>query len=306
MPPSGGDSATALLERLGQLQANADEQFLGDYRVVRTLGKGSCGIVKLCEHKRTKDEVAVKIVSRGELDKSPDQRRRTETEIRILRAVDHPCVCKLHEVVETPEHRYIVMDYLKGGELYDLILKRGQLAPEEVFPYFAAVYCAVLHLHHRNIYHRDIKPENILLDARGRLKLCDFGFAYAAAGPGEQIVTECGSPHYAAPEVVLKQPHQPVRAEVWSLGVLLYVMGSSQLPFDAPTRPVLFDRITNAQYKIPDTMLNGVAALVRKMLVRAGRDRVELIDIAADDWFRERLPRLPLELKQALEREIRR
>jgi len=292
------------LAKLEQLEREASEpEFLGEYRVVRTLGKGSCGIVKLCQHRRTQEEVAVKIVSRGELDHSPAQRKRTEAEIQTLKEVSHSNVCKLMEVIETREHKYIVMECLRGGELYDLILKSGKLSPEQVFRYFAFTYAAVLHLHNRGVYHRDLKPENLLFDSKDRLKLCDFGFALTKVGPGCTVVTECGSPHYAAPEVISRTAHIPIQAEVWSLGVVLYVMACSALPFDGPSQHVVLQRISSGKYTIPPEVPRRLADLISKMLVVNPRERITVTEIFDHDWFQERYLSLPAAVKQDIEKE---
>eukprot|EP00756_Hemistasia_phaeocysticola_P023412 Hpha_TRINITY_DN15889_c3_g7::TRINITY_DN15889_c3_g7_i1::g.191468::m.191468 len=297
------DPKEELLAKLEQRERDASEpEFLGEYKVVRTLGKGSCGIVKLCEHRGTSEEVAVKIVSRGELDHSPAQRKRTEAEIKALKSVSHPCVCKLEQVIETREHKYIVMEYLRGGELYDLILKSGKLTPEQVFRYFAFTYSAVLYLHNRGMYHRDLKPENLLFDSKDRLKLCDFGFALTVS-PGSTVVTECGSPHYAAPEVVTRTQHNPIHAEVWSLGVVLYVMACSSLPFDGPSNHVVLQRITAGKFTIPPEVPRRLADLLTKMLVVNPRERIPVAEIFDHEWFQERYLSLPADIKQDIERE---
>eukprot|EP00755_Sulcionema_specki_P001260 Sspe_Gene.116599::Locus_106201_Transcript_1_1_Confidence_1.000_Length_1152::g.116599::m.116599/K08798/MARK; MAP/microtubule affinity-regulating kinase len=298
-------SDVPLLEKIERAATKGGIMCIGSYEVVRTLGKGSFGIVRLARRRSGGEDVAIKTVTRGELSKSPDQRRRSDTEIRILNSLNHPCICTLFEVIETENERHLVMEYLPGGELYDLVLKEGKLQPVDAYIYFAQTYAAVVYLHLKGIYHRDIKLENMLLTASGTVKLCDFGFAWKASVPHQKTKTHCGSPHYAAPEVIRQETHNPAMAEVWSLGVLLYALCTSTLPFDAPDKDLLFKVVMRNEKRFPPDLPASLVELIDRMLQLEAAQRISLPAIYDHSWFLQRTPKLQLPLRQALEADIK-
>eukprot|EP00659_Diplonema_papillatum_P005861 gene5861-8974_t len=294
-----------LLGRIEALNVKGQHQHIGNYRVIRTLGKGCFGVVKLCKAP-TGEEVAVKVVTKGELDTNPGQRHRVEAEMKALRSFNHPYICRLIETqeLERGAMKLIAMEYLPGGELYDVLLKQDSLSAEQVYIYFAQAHCAVVHLHHHQWYHRDLKLENLLLDAEGNVKLCDFGFCCKVSMPGERIATQCGSPHYAAPEVIRKITHVPAAAEVWSLGVILFTLATSTLPFDGPTQEVAQNLALAGKFNVPDDVPSTLADLLSKMLVVDPKARIGLTDVFSHPWYSQRFIRLPIHKKQVIEAEI--
>nr|KAJ0207850.1 hypothetical protein LSAT_V11C500236580 [Lactuca sativa] len=178
------------------------ETLLRNYKLGKTLGHGSFGKVKIAEHVLTGYKVAVKILNRRKL-KNPEMEEKVRREIKICRLFVHPHIIRLYEVIETPLDIYVVMEYVKSGELFDYIVEKGRLHENEARKIFQQIISGVEYCHRNMVVHRDLKPENILLDSRGNVKVADFGLSNIMRD-GHFLKTSCGSPNYAAPEVVIK------------------------------------------------------------------------------------------------------
>ena len=198
------------------------EPEIGDYYIGRTIGLGSQAKVKIGRHKTTNQKVALKIIKKKNLESSPDKKIKLQREISLMRIFDHPHLLKLIDVYETETHFYLVLEYAKHGELFDYIVERGCLSAQCALSFFRQIISALDFLHMHNICHRDIKPENILLDSKDRIKIADFGFARWMKS--NVTSTSCGSPHYAAPEVIKGDPYDGKCADIWSTGVLFYTL----------------------------------------------------------------------------------
>ncbi|KAJ1674271.1 Protein kinase, partial [Spiromyces aspiralis] len=192
---------------------------IGNYSVLRTLGIGSFGKVKL--HSVTNHKVALKIISRSKLATS-DMAGRVNREIQYLKMLRHPHIIKLYEVITTPSEIIMVIEYA-GGELFNYIVEHGKMSESEARRFFQQIISAVEYCHRRNIVHRDLKPENLLLDPFENVKIADFGLSNIMKD-GEFLKTSCGSPNYAAPEVINGKLYAGPEVDVWSCGVILYVM----------------------------------------------------------------------------------
>ena len=198
------------------------QQEIGDYILGRTLGTGTTGKVKLATKKGTNQQYAIKIIKKSMFDAKPQLQTKIRREVALMRLLSHPHLLKLEEFAESPRHLYIVLEYAQNGELFDFLIKRRSLPLDLGMHFFHEMVYALEYLHEHAICHRDLKPENILLDQYNHIKIADFGFArWMRANIAE---TSCGSPHYAAPEVIKGIPYDGRFADIWSLGVILFAL----------------------------------------------------------------------------------
>jgi BR serine/threonine kinase len=195
---------------------------IGDYRVVRTLGAGTTSKVKLAEHISTGRRVAIKVVKKSDFAHRPSFQQKIEREIALMRLLDHPQILKLIDVFDSPRHLHLVLEYAEHGELFDFLVSSRSLHESIALDIFRQLIYGLEYLHSRSICHRDLKPENILLDGDGRIRIADFGFARWMRT--KIADTPCGSPHYAAPEVIRGQPYDGCAADIWSAGVILFAL----------------------------------------------------------------------------------
>ncbi|TAQ90921.1 hypothetical protein B7494_g811 [Chlorociboria aeruginascens] len=264
-----------------------NEQRIGLYAVLRTLGEGSFGKVKLAVHRVTNQQVALKIIARKKLI-SRDMAGRVEREIEYLQLLRHPHIIKLYTVIKTPQEIIMVLEYA-GGELFDYIVNNGKMREDEARRFFQQIICAVEYCHRHKIVHRDLKPENLLLDENLNVKIADFGLSNIMTD-GNFLKTSCGSPNYAAPEVINGKLYAGPEVDVWSCGVILYVLLVGRLPFDDEHIPSLFAKIAKGTYVVPNYMSSGAASLIKKMLAVNPVHRSTIEEIRADPWFNVNLP----------------
>ncbi|KAJ4306090.1 Protein kinase [Collariella sp. IMI 366227] len=263
------------------------EQRIGAYNIIKTLGEGSFGKVKLAVHRGTGQQVALKIISRKNLI-SRDMQGRVEREIEYLQLLRHPHIIKLYTVIKTGAEIIMVLEFA-GGELFDYIVQNGKMHEAEARRFFQQMLCAVEYCHRHKIVHRDLKPENLLLDDNLNVKIADFGLSNIMTD-GNFLKTSCGSPNYAAPEVIGGKLYAGPEVDVWSCGVILYVLLVGRLPFDHEHIPTLFAKIARGSYIVPTWMSPGAAALIKKMLVVNPVQRATIEEIRQDPWFLEELP----------------
>ncbi|XP_059303637.1 serine/threonine protein kinase OSK1-like [Lycium ferocissimum] len=263
--------------------------FLGNYRVGKTLGHGSFGKVKIAEHLLTGHKVAIKILNRRKM-KTPDMEEKLRREIKICRLFVHPHVIRLYEVIETSTDIYVVMEYVKSGELFDYIVEKGRLQEEEARHFFQQIIAGVEYCHRNRVVHRDLKPENLLLDARRNVKIADFGLSNIMRD-GHFLKTSCGSPNYAAPEVVSGKLYAGPEVDVWSCGVILYALLCGTLPFDDENIPNLFKKIKGGLYTLPSHLSPLARDLIPRMLIVDPMKRISISDIRQHQWFKIHLPR---------------
>ena len=255
---------------------------LGQYNVVKTLGEGSFGKVKLAIHQSTGQKVALKIISRRKLV-TRDMAGRIEREIQYLQLLRHPHIIKLFTVITMPGEIVMVLEYA-GGELFDYIVKNGKMAEDKARKFFQQIVCAVEYCHRHKIVHRDLKPENLLLDEQLNVKIADFGLSNIMTD-GNFLKTSCGSPNYAAPEVISGKLYAGPEVDVWSCGVILYVLLVGRLPFDDEYIPALFKKIAQGNYMVPSYLSSGAVRLIRKMLQVNPMQRITIQEIRQDPWF---------------------
>ncbi|KAL9104837.1 MAG: hypothetical protein Q9163_000285 [Psora crenata] len=261
-------------------------QRIGLYDVKMTLGEGSFGKVKLATHQVTKQEVALKIISRKKLI-SRDMAGRVEREIQYLQLLRHPHIIKLYTVITTHQEIIMVLEYA-GGELFDYLVKHGRMTESKARRFFQQIVCAVEYCHRHKIVHRDLKPENLLLDADLNVKIADFGLSNIMTD-GNFLKTSCGSPNYAAPEVISGKLYAGPEVDVWSCGVILYVLLVGRLPFDDDYIPHLFKKISSGNYTTPPWVSSAARHILHKMLKVNPVQRITIQDIRQDPWFNEGL-----------------
>jgi serine/threonine protein kinase len=261
--------------------------------------------VKLATHAVTGHKVAVKILNKAKI-KQLGMEEKVQREINILHLCTHPHIIRLYEVVDTPTDIFLVNEYVSGGELFDYIVSKGRLAPDEARNFFHQIISGVEYCHFQKIVHRDLKPENLLLDANKNIKLADFGLSNLMRD-GEFLRTSCGSPNYAAPEVISGHLYAGPEVDVWSCGVILYALLCGSLPFDDESIPNLFKKIKSGMYSLPTHLSQLAKNLIPRMLEVDPMKRITIAEIRMHPWFQHKLPpylRHPPELMEKQERVV--
>jgi serine/threonine-protein kinase SRK2 len=262
------------------------------YDFVRDIGSGNFGIARLMRDKISKELVAVKYIERG--DKIDENVQR---EIINHRSLRHPNIVRFKEVILTPTHLAIVMEYASGGELFERICNAGRFSEDEARFFFQQLISGVSYCHAMQVCHRDLKLENTLLDGSPapRLKICDFGYSKSSVLHSQPTST-VGTPAYIAPEVLMKKEYDGKIADVWSCAVTLYVMLVGAYPFEDPDEPKDFrktiQRILGVQYSIPDNIVISPECrhLISRIFVADPTARITIPEIKNHPWFLKNLP----------------
>ncbi|KAG0282218.1 NUAK SNF1-like kinase 2, partial [Linnemannia gamsii] len=254
------------------------------YTYIGTIGQGNFGKVLLAENDITSEQVAVKILEKAQF-KSEQQRLHATREARLMATLRHPNIVDVKTVMEDDYRILIVMENLTGGELFDYISNKGSLDEKEARRIFQQIVLAINYCHENNVVHRDLKPENILLDSERNVRVADFGFGNNWH-KDRHLTTYCGSPFYAAPEMVSGTPYIGPETDVWSLGVILYVLVCGRLPFDASDLPALFAQIKRGNYQKPREGSIDVCSLIHRMLTVDPKRRATLADVLRSRWMR--------------------
>src|SRR5271163_3787885 len=283
-PPLQTPTQTASSQSPGTIRSH---HRLNQYREVKNLGEGSFGKVKLAQHKVTGQEVAMKIISRRKLV-SRDMAGRVEREIQYLQLLRHPHIIKLYTVIATKLDIIMVLEYAPM-ELFDYIVRHGRLGESRSRKFFQQIICAVEYCHRHKIVHRDLKPENLLLDQNMNVKIADFGLSNIMTD-GNFLKTSCGSPNYAAPEVISGKLYAGPEVDVWSCGVILYVFLAGRLPFDDEFIPSLFKKIAAGNFHIPSHLPSGAVNIIKRCLQVHPVHRITIPEIRQDEWFLKDLP----------------
>uniref|UniRef100_A0A3Q1BNT5 Protein kinase domain-containing protein n=1 Tax=Amphiprion ocellaris TaxID=80972 RepID=A0A3Q1BNT5_AMPOC len=256
--------------------------YVGPYRLEKTLGKGQTGLVKLGVHCVTCQKVAIKIVNREKLSESVLMK--VEREIAILKLIEHPHVLKLHDVYENKKYLYLVLEHVSGGELFDYLVKKGRLTPKEARKFFRQIMSALDFCHSHSICHRDLKPENLLLDEKNNIRIADFGMASLQVGDS-LLETSCGSPHYACPEVIRGEKYDGRKADVWSCGVILFALLVGALPFDDDNLRNLLEKVKLGVFHMPHFIPPDCQNLLRGMIEVDASKRLTLEQIQKHTWY---------------------
>lgn len=221
-----------------------------DYRYIRTIGTGTSSVVVLVTNEINNKLYACKVVSRKELEISGNLKR-FEQETRVHSFLQHPNILEIIEIIYEKDLIFIITEYCQCGELFLYIITHPDISEETTQKFFVQILRAVVFLHERLISHRDLKPENILLDSNMNIKLADFGFCMQTKSHNMLLSTPCGSPFYAAPEIVAGQMYDGKKADVWSLGVVLYTMATASLPWTSTVEEELYHQISHGIFQIP-------------------------------------------------------
>ncbi|CAD5121174.1 DgyrCDS9709 [Dimorphilus gyrociliatus] len=256
---------------------------VGFFEIQKTIGKGNFAVVKLARHRITKSEVAIKIVDKTQLDET--NLKKVYREVEILKMLDHPNIVKLYQVMETKNMLYLVSEYAPNGEIFEYIAKRGRMRESDARRTFIQILAAVQYCHDKNIVHRDLKAENLLLDSDNNVKLVDFGFGNFYTKDAH-LKTWCGSPPYASPEVFRGQQYYGPHADIWSLGVVLYVLVCGSLPFDGESLAALRERVCAGRFRVPFYMSTECENLIKKMLVVDPSKRPTCKQIRQHEWIK--------------------
>ena len=265
---------------------------IGNYQIIKTIGKGNFAKVKLAKHLYTGIEVAIKIIDKTPLNEA--SLKKLMREVRIMKMMDHPNIVKLFEVIDTESTLYLVMEYVSGGEIFDYLVAHGRMKEKEARAKFRQILSAVEYCHAHGVIHRDLKAENLLLDADMHVKIADFGFSnnYTV---GDKLDTFCGSPPYAAPELFQGKKYDGPEVDVWSLGVILYTLVAGSLPFDGTNLKELRERVLRGKYRIPFFMSTECEQLLKRFLVITPAKRTDLTSVLSHKWINMGHEDAPLE-----------
>lgn len=259
------------------------------YELGRLLGQGTFAKVYYGRSLAANHAVAIKVIDKEKVLKVGlvDQIKR---EISVMRIARHPNIVQLYEVMATKSKIYFIMEYAKGGELFDKVAK-GRLKEDVARKYFIELINAVDFCHSRGVYHRDIKPENLLLDENENLKVSDFGLSALAESKRQDglLHTICGTPAYVAPEVIDRKGYDGAKADTWSCGVVLFVLLAGYLPFHDSNLMVMYRKIGRAEFKCPSWIAIEVRFLLSKILDPNPITRISIAKIKESSWFRKGL-----------------
>ncbi|CAG9313587.1 PRKAA2_2 [Blepharisma stoltei] len=255
---------------------------LENYIILGPLGRGTFGQVKLAEHILTNVRVAIKVLKRKVLAEK-HMINKVKREIRVLKSFHHPHIIRLYDVISTPTCIFLVMECLPGGELYNLLDRNGRLPEDQARLYFQQIISGLDYCHTHRVVHRDIKPENILLDQFGNIKIADFGLSNLMPD-GDYLKTSCGSPNYAAPEVISGTRYCGPEVDIWSAGVVLFALLAGHLPFDDSSIPSLFAKIKASSFSMPYHFSDPVKDLIARMLKPDPIARMTINQIKKHPW----------------------
>ncbi|KAK4271707.1 hypothetical protein QN277_020359 [Acacia crassicarpa] len=260
---------------------------LGRFEVGKLLGHGNFAKVYHARNVKSGEGVAIKVIDKEKILKS-GLVAHIKREISILRRVRHPNIVQLFEVMATKAKIYFVMEYVRGGELFNKVAK-GRLKEESARKYFQQLISAVSFCHARGVFHRDLKPENLLLDENGDLKVSDFGLSAVSDQIRQDGLfhTFCGTPAYVAPEVLARKGYDGAKVDVWACGVVLFVLMAGYLPFHDQNVMAMYKKIYKGEFRCPKWFTPDLTRLVTRLLDTNPETRISIPEIMENRWFKK-------------------
>ena len=262
------------------------EKIMCDFIIKQVIGEGTFATVRLAINKQTGEKVAIKIMEKNKIIQNEDKIR-IEREIKVLKNLRHPNIVHLYSVIQTEEKIYLIMEYVKGKELFDYIVMKKKLSESESCCFYQQIISGIEYLHKIKYVHRDIKPENLLINEETKeLKIVDFGLSNIYTNPNKHLLSSaCGSPSYAAPEMLNGEKYRAPPVDIWSSGIVLYAMICGYLPFEDDDNDALYDKICKGKFVIPNHVSDKARDLLNKILVTDPKKRLTIYQIKHHPWF---------------------
>lgn len=279
---------SSIIEKTAKLVLEEPKPFSleDEYVIETTIGQGHYAVVKSAKHLFSGERVAIKIIDKLKLDKV--SREHLFQEVKCMKLIKHPNVVRLYEVIDTSTKLYLVLEYADGGDLYDRIMKHSNgIGEQKAKYYFKQIVKAIKYCHDLHVVHRDLKPENVVFfEQTGQVKLTDFGFSNVFE-PGTKLSTSCGSLAYSAPEILLGDAYDAPAVDVWSLGVILFMLVTGRPPFNEANDSETLTKILDCKYNIPKSLSNECHELIANMLVREPTKRITLEQLIGHTWLND-------------------
>ena len=273
----------------GIINLNKEDQkdnIMCHFIIKQIIGEGTFATVRLAVNKQTGMQVAIKIMEKNKIVEKRDKVR-IEREIKVLKNLRHPNIVHLYNAIQTEEKIYLIMEYVKGRELFDYIVMKKKLSEYESCLFFQQIISGIEYLHKIKYVHRDIKPENLLINEETKeLKIVDFGLSNIYTNPNKHLLSSaCGSPSYAPPEMLTGEKYKAQPVDIWSSGVVLYAMLCGYLPFEDDDNEVLYEKIRKGKFTIPNHVSEKARDLLNKILVTNPKKRLTIFQIKQHPWF---------------------
>uniref|UniRef100_A0A7N0TGG4 non-specific serine/threonine protein kinase n=1 Tax=Kalanchoe fedtschenkoi TaxID=63787 RepID=A0A7N0TGG4_KALFE len=277
---------------MAEKEGGAGPLLHGKYELGRILGHGTFAKVYHARNLQTGKSVAMKVVGKEKAMQHAGMMEQIKREISVMKMVKHPNIVQLHEVMASKSKIYFAMELVRGGELFERVA-RGRLREESAKLYFLQLISAVDFCHSRGVYHRDLKPENLLLDEDGNLKVTDFGLSAVAEHLRQDglLHTTCGTPAYVAPEVIGKKGYDGAKADLWSCGVILYVLLAGFLPFQDGNLVSLYRKIYRGDFKLPPWISSEARKVIIKLLDPNPITRISIAKLKELPWLKTNVPK---------------